>query len=271
MVWVGDFLSDPHVAAMDPAEVGAFWLLLLYAAQQGGSLPNDDALLARLSRLGDKWQDHRARVLAAWVVTPSSITQKRLKQEVQAAAGRRAAARASGKLGAKSRWAKEKDGDPNGDAMAMPWLNGSGLEPTAKEEPKDAAAPRSSAPDPEANQRSVLGLLGGMAERMAMPAAAPKNEPTKLAWDWLSGNANRGEATRAMAFVGWLMKTGTRDPEMLLALVKDYVVHHPDNPHAYYTPKGMARQNIVTRVAADRAVAEHERIKREERAFLGRQ
>jgi len=264
MVWVGDFLSDPNVAAMDTTDVGAFWLLCLYAAQSNGKLPNDDAVLSRLTRLGDAWPEHRERVLKAWVVTPSVITQKRLVQEVRNAEERQAAARKA----AATRWDKSRrsnEEDAARSASALPRGSGSGSgDPTASPASAGEAPERS----PTENQNAARDLLGGLVGEMAMPRGPRASVMTKPAWDWLKLNATPSDSDDAMAFVGWLIKTGTRDPEMLLALVKDRVVHKPDNPHAYYTPKGLARQNIVTRVAADRAIAEHERIKREERAFL---
>jgi uncharacterized protein YdaU (DUF1376 family) len=52
-----DWLSDPKVMMMTPAQEGAYIRLICVSWQNGdGSLPNDDAKLAKLSRLGRNWQ-----------------------------------------------------------------------------------------------------------------------------------------------------------------------------------------------------------------------
>lgn len=54
----GDWLAGEAVSMMTPEQEGAFIHLLCYAWQSSGvpcSLPNDDATLAHLSRLGKRW------------------------------------------------------------------------------------------------------------------------------------------------------------------------------------------------------------------------
>jgi uncharacterized protein YdaU (DUF1376 family) len=51
-----DWLSSPTIALMSPAEEGAYIRLLSYAwADPDCSLPDDDAALSQLSRLGEGW------------------------------------------------------------------------------------------------------------------------------------------------------------------------------------------------------------------------
>ena len=94
----------------------------------------------------------------------------------------------------------------------------------------------------------------------------PATEP---AFEWLKLNVKPDSVATYMRFVGWLQKTGTRDAETLLALVKHAVVYQPRNPHAYFTAEGTTRTSIAMKVGADAAIREHERIKEEERKFLG--
>ena len=52
----GDWLSSPNVAMMTPEQEGAYIRLLCYAwADPDCSLPDDDEVLAKLSRLGEGW------------------------------------------------------------------------------------------------------------------------------------------------------------------------------------------------------------------------
>jgi hypothetical protein len=116
----------------------------------------------------------------------------------------------------------------------------------------------------------VNGLVAGMRLEPSTDTSKKRGPMLDAAWHWLRANTAPDRLPEAMRFVGWLVKTGTRDADMLLALAKHFTVHAPRNPHAYYTPNGTARQAIAARVASDAAIAEHERLKREDREFLGR-
>ncbi len=323
LFWVADFLADPVVAAMSTEEVGAYILLLCYAWQSDrpGVLRNDDDLLSKLTRLHERWPEHRENVLRAFVVSSTTITQKRMVAEARATAERIARASESGRRASISRWRNDKDAVRNADAKRNDASSSSssstttnlassadaeeapllplGLtedaalretpqspvqRPGAEREPEadsGSARPAGGEGDAQANvlvadqnRGAVLGLLsqvvGGMKLAPGSRVPSRKTPPTEAAWNWLRDNAEPARAAEVMKFVGWLVKTGTRDGEMVLALVKHFTVHNPRNPHAYYTPEGNARQTIVMRVAADRAIAEHERQKRAEREFLGR-
>jgi uncharacterized protein YdaU (DUF1376 family) len=62
--YVKDWLSSPKINLMTPAEEGAYIRLLCYAWEdQDCSLPDDDAALAQLSRLGNEWSNGSAKTL----------------------------------------------------------------------------------------------------------------------------------------------------------------------------------------------------------------
>lgn len=62
----GNWLSSPKVAQMQPAEEGAYIRLLAYAwADPDCSLPDDDEILARLSRLNEGWFNGSSKILRA--------------------------------------------------------------------------------------------------------------------------------------------------------------------------------------------------------------
>lgn len=278
LFWVADFLADPVVAAMSTEAVGAYVLLLCYAWQsdQRGTLANDDAMLASLTRMGPRWPEVREQVLRAFVVRGSLLVQKRMVEEAKATDQRLERARAHGAAGANMRWRKDMDrvGMPTPCETDSQPIAGAGMPVAVTEtgEPPAAAIAAAPAPDAASNVQRALELVGSVAGVLAPARSAARvkaKPPTEQAWEWLQANAPE-RAKDVMQFVGWLVKTGTRDGDVVLALVKHYVVHKPNNPHAYYTPEGNARQAVAMRVGGDKAIAEHERLKREERAFLGR-
>jgi uncharacterized protein YdaU (DUF1376 family) len=55
-LYVNDWLGSPQITLMDPSEEGAYIRLLCYAwADPDCSLPDDDEVLAKLSRLNEGW------------------------------------------------------------------------------------------------------------------------------------------------------------------------------------------------------------------------
>lgn len=270
LFYPADFLADPVVGAMSLEQVGAYVLLLCYAWPSKGVLPNDPAALARWSRLGDRWPEHAPAILAAFDVRPTVIVQKRMAQEWAATLRRLEQARERGALGASVRWGSANPASASeppatakvGEALPGLW--------TKHASNSHSEASPASAGEAQGDART---LVEGLAAGLALPKPAGKPAPlppTDAAWQWLKDHATPERAAAEMRFVGWLIRTGTRDGSIVLALVKHKLVHNPKNPHAYYTPQGTARQSIAMRVAGDAAIAEHERLKREERQFLER-
>jgi hypothetical protein len=130
----------------------------------------------------------------------------------------------------------------------------------------------SSLPAIESNQATTKSILFPQSKKRKAPRCGffAKHRELDLSWKWVRENSSRAERRLLMQFAAWLVKSGTRRPEAILALVKHYAVHRPLTPFAYYTPLGTAREVIVMGVAADSAVQDHERIKREEREWLER-
>ena len=81
-----DWLSSPKVSIMTPAEEGAYIRLLAYCwADKQFSLPDDDTILARLSRLGELWLKGSSTVVRACFIPhpilPNRIVNARLLKE----------------------------------------------------------------------------------------------------------------------------------------------------------------------------------------------
>lgn len=89
--YVHDFAADPVVSAMTAEQVGAYILLLCMAWQQEpqGSIPDDDATLARWCRMPPKrWKSIKPGVTAAFRKHGSRYVQKRLTEEARKLADR---------------------------------------------------------------------------------------------------------------------------------------------------------------------------------------
>jgi uncharacterized protein YdaU (DUF1376 family) len=66
-----DWLSSPHIAMMRPEQEAAYLRLLLYCWESESScIPNDDVVLARLTRLRSRWKRAKGPVLACFEPCP---------------------------------------------------------------------------------------------------------------------------------------------------------------------------------------------------------
>ncbi len=101
-LWVADFLGD--TLHLTDAEVGQYMLLLMAMWRNGGSLPDDDAVLARIARapVSPNVRSFFERICGR--NADALLTQKRLAEELRAAQRRSEAAA----LSAKAKWLKTK-------------------------------------------------------------------------------------------------------------------------------------------------------------------
>ncbi|MCE9616456.1 MAG: YdaU family protein [Lentisphaerae bacterium] len=78
--YVNNWLASERVTMMEPEQVGAFILLLCYQWNSDSqSIPNDDATLARLSRLNARWETYGPAVKACFnVVDGNRLRNERL-------------------------------------------------------------------------------------------------------------------------------------------------------------------------------------------------
>jgi uncharacterized protein YdaU (DUF1376 family) len=99
-LFVADFLGDTlHLSA---SEIGAYVLLLMAMWRNGGSVPNDDRDLARMTRTGRAWNKVKARLLPMLTVEGDRLTQKRLRLELVHVSN----LRKKNSENAKARWGK---------------------------------------------------------------------------------------------------------------------------------------------------------------------
>lgn len=114
-LYVNDFCADGIVEAMTTEEVGAYFLILCKAwlEEPCGTVPNDDTILSRWSRLSSKrWAKARERVLAAFKMGEDGRWhQTRMEKEYMKWLMHLKEKSDRGKKGADARW---------GDAQALP-------------------------------------------------------------------------------------------------------------------------------------------------------
>ncbi len=106
--YVDDFAADGKVEAMTTLEVGSYILLLCKAwkEQPRGTLPDDEAVLARWSRLSPtQWSEVAPRVLACFrLSTDGRWHQKRMELEARKLLDLTNKRSKNGKLAAEARW-----------------------------------------------------------------------------------------------------------------------------------------------------------------------
>ena len=80
LLWTDAYIGDTmHLTTL---EHGAYLLILMSMWRAGGSLPNDEKMLARTAKLSlDKWRKIAPTILAFMTVDGAAISQKRLKLE----------------------------------------------------------------------------------------------------------------------------------------------------------------------------------------------
>jgi uncharacterized protein YdaU (DUF1376 family) len=119
-----DFAADGVVEAMTTEQVGAYTLLLCKAWLQEppGTIPNDDTILARWTRLSpERWSEIRPGVVAAFGSGDDGrLHQKRMKHEFAKLVTTARKKSRGGKRGAQKRWAEKDDRIPNGLPSGTP-------------------------------------------------------------------------------------------------------------------------------------------------------
>ena len=103
-LWTDAYLADTgHLTTI---EHGAYMLLLMTMWRAGGSLPNDDKQLARYARMtAAQWARIKPTMMPFFKVSPDSITQGRLTDELVAVRQKRAKQSDN----ARAKWRKNRD------------------------------------------------------------------------------------------------------------------------------------------------------------------
>lgn len=189
-IWTDAYLADTR--HLSTVEHGAYLLLMMEAWRRPScSLPNDDALLARLAGLNhNEWGAIKDTVLALWKLDEKRnvFVQKRLSKEREFLDKKRV----KNKQSAASRWNKKEKGDAN--AMQTQCQNDAPTPtptptPTVKKDPSDPKKGKRLPPDftPDLQAAVEMGLRP---ERAISEAASfkdywiaqPGSKGVKLDW-----------------------------------------------------------------------------------------
>jgi uncharacterized protein YdaU (DUF1376 family) len=140
-LYARDFLTSEKIQLMPLEAVGAYIILLCQAwiSDPIGTLPDDDAALARFSRLGERWPEHRDRLRECFHKSNGKIFSARLRDIFLGLKKYHQERSESGKKGATSRW--RNDGSANGSANGSAIPHGSAIvSPMAKNGSASASA-----------------------------------------------------------------------------------------------------------------------------------
>lgn len=131
-LYVADYLADTtHLSTL---EHGAYCLLLMSMWRSGGTLPNDDAKLAKFARMtAAQWARVSETVMAFFTLSDGVFTQGRLAREMDRHANVVRQRRESGSRGGKVKALKDKE-PPVANATVLPCQPE--LEPELKERGK---------------------------------------------------------------------------------------------------------------------------------------
>lgn len=107
-LYVSDYLGD--TMHLTTEQHGAYLLILMTMWRHEGSLPNDDAKLARIARVNLKrWHLVKGDVLAFFTEQDGNLTHKRLSKELQKAVSISQKRKTSGSLGGLAKSLKNND------------------------------------------------------------------------------------------------------------------------------------------------------------------
>lgn len=165
-------------------EFGAYMLLLGAMWRHGGSIPDSDPDLSRITRTGKRWGRVKARLLPFLLQENGTISQKRLRQEWGYVQNRKQIQ----KQNSEARWNKNKDLD---DATALPPLC-----PQAQAHISIKDKYRFPGPIQRITQKhydelqtlypTIPDLNGFLASREAWLSTLPENDPRR-GKNWLAG------------------------------------------------------------------------------------
>jgi len=118
-VYIGDYLSATN--RLSTEQHGAY-LLLLMDYWKNGPPPDDDRVLAQITRMSeDAWRNARSILQAFFKVSESKWIHSRVEKELRAADKRKETANLRAKAGAQARWAKNNPQSiPSSNASSIP-------------------------------------------------------------------------------------------------------------------------------------------------------
>jgi uncharacterized protein YdaU (DUF1376 family) len=120
-IFIGDYLSA--TSRLTTQQHGAYFLLLM-DYWKNGRPPDDDEVLAQITKMTpDAWSNARRILLAYFQIENGHWVQKRIEKELIDSKTRKETAVAKAKAGATARWKKDNNAPSNAQAMLDPMLD----------------------------------------------------------------------------------------------------------------------------------------------------
>jgi uncharacterized protein YdaU (DUF1376 family) len=118
-LYVSDYLGDTRHLSCE--QHGAYLLLLMTMWNADGSLPDDDAKLARIVGLSvKKWRTIRPEIMGFFTIADGVISHNRLTKEIQKSASKSESRASAGEAGGKAKALKYKQA-LLANATVLPW------------------------------------------------------------------------------------------------------------------------------------------------------
>lgn len=215
-----DFIASTAVDSMSPEELGGYIRLLCHAWMQErpGWLPDDDPLLARLSRLGERWPECRSAIRRAFIERDGCLVQLRMTEERDSQRQRYSQALKGALVTNEKRWSKvaqRPDSESHSDRPSVTPASASALE--SKEE-----------------ERMVPAAAFARAKRLF-----PTRDIELIEAKLLDYHSQRPYKSLGRALISWCSRAMKQDSEALadrLAPQNGVPATNPTLPHQKYDP-----------------------------------
>lgn len=104
-LYIGDYLRD--TTRLTTEQHGAYMLLIMDYFMNG-ALPDDDEILASVTKLGErKWKQNRVHILRFFEIKNGFLWHERVEQEIANGISRRSRAKENGKKGGRPKKTKD--------------------------------------------------------------------------------------------------------------------------------------------------------------------
>lgn len=169
-LFIGDYLADTQ--RLTTEQHGAY-LLLIMDYWRNGPPPNDDAVLAQITRLPmAAWKKHRNLIVGFFSVTGGTLVHKRIDKEIGETQARKDKAVAKAKTAAEKRWGKQQAEQSSEHAPSIAASNA----PSMLQALPQGVLEQCPSPSPSPSQ--LLNVIEG--KPAARPARTPKARKTSL-------------------------------------------------------------------------------------------
>lgn len=255
-----DFMRDPVVKAMSLEQRGAYITLLCYAwfMDDPGMIPDDDEILARLSDAGERWPAIKSGVLRAFARGDGCFVQKRMARDAAAMKTGSEILSAKGAAGANARWRRQLATDESattnmplafsGDARSMP-----GDASSSSSSASEPVEPRQEGREGDPSPPSAAALIKGLSKKLSITRTSVHDSVEKR-----FKHLSKDRLNEVHKFAGWLQRTGTRDPRVVVLVCQDMVDRRCDNPFAMYAKDSGARN--FAECAARETIASEDKV-----------